>query len=101
MSGRTASAILAVSRREEPCVTLPGPLKEDLEMTGPSALYFFAALSTDDANWFINLWDVAPDGSRALVTKGWLKASHRGLDEKEVITLPALPAASQEASHQT
>jgi len=66
------------------CVTFATtPLKEDVEVTGPSALYFFAALSTEDANWFVNLWDIASDGSRTLVTKGWLKASHRELDEKK------------------
>ena len=67
------------------CVTFSTPpLAEDLEMTGPSAFYFHAALwlSTEDANWFVNIWDVAPDGSKTLVTKGWLKASHRELDQK-------------------
>ena len=58
-------------------------------MTGPSAFYFYAALSTEDANWFVNIWDVAPDGSKTLVTKGWLKASHRELDEKK--SLPYQP----------
>ena len=30
----------------------------------------------------MRLWDAAPDGSRQLVTTGFLKASHRELDER-------------------
>ena len=57
------------------------PLKEDMEVTGPMALYLYAALDQSDATWIVTVNDVAPDGSSRLVTKGWLRASHRALDE--------------------
>ncbi|MDP2932495.1 MAG: CocE/NonD family hydrolase [Chloroflexota bacterium] len=56
------------------------PLARDLEITGPSAFYFNASLSNPDANWMVEIHDISPDGSRRLVTMGWLKASHRELD---------------------
>lgn len=58
------------------------PLSKDLEITGPIALYLKAALSADDANWMVDLFDIGPGGSERLVSKGWLKASHRAIDEK-------------------
>ncbi len=57
------------------------PLTDDTEVTGPIVLYFHASLSTGDANWMADLKDVAPDGTERMVSKGWLKASHRELDE--------------------
>ena len=57
------------------------PLAEDLEVTGPMALYLFAALDNTDGNWIVELRDVGPDGEAAVISKGWLKASLRGLDE--------------------
>lgn len=56
------------------------PMSAPMEIAGPVALHFWASLSAGDANWFIQLRDVAPDGSATIVTKGWLKASHRELD---------------------
>ena len=58
------------------------PLTEDIEVTGQSALYLKAALSTNDTNWMIELRDVAPDGASKTLTMGWLKASHWEIDEK-------------------
>jgi predicted acyl esterase len=64
-----------------PCLTYAtAPLAADTEYTGPHALYLHADLSGGDANWIVVLYDVAPDGSRTQVTKGWLKASHRETD---------------------
>ncbi len=58
------------------------PLKEDMEVTGPIALYLYAALDQPDATWCVSINDVGADGSTRLITKGWLKASHRAVDEK-------------------
>jgi predicted acyl esterase len=55
-------------------------MPKDMEFTGPSALYLHADLDAKDCNWFVLINDVAPDGQKMLVTKGWLKASHRELD---------------------
>jgi len=65
-----------------PCLKFTtAPLTQDMEVTGPSALYLYASLSTDDADWMIELRDVDPTGEERLVSMGWLKASHRELDE--------------------
>lgn len=64
-----------------PCVTYTtAPMAADTEYTGPHALYLYADLSGADANWIVVVYDVAPDGGKTQVTKGWLKASHRELD---------------------
>lgn len=57
------------------------PLTEDVEVTGPIALYFYASLSSQDANWMVMINDIDLDDSEKLVSKGWLKASHRELNE--------------------
>ncbi len=58
-----------------------GPLKEDMEVTGPLALYLEASIDIDDTNWMADLVDVDPKGNRQLVSSGWLKAAYRALDE--------------------
>lgn len=67
-----------------PCLTFTtDPLPEDTEVTGPIAFYFWASIDTEDCNWFVQVRDVAPNGSSSIITKGWLKASHRELDEEK------------------
>ena len=56
------------------------PLGEEMEVTGPVALYLQASLDTEDATWIVSISDVASDGTTKLVTRGWLRASHRALD---------------------
>jgi predicted acyl esterase len=53
---------------------------EPVEMTGPAALYLHAAIDTDDTNFIAKLYDIAPDGTKVLLTSGYLKASQRELD---------------------
>jgi predicted acyl esterase len=76
-------------------------LQEDIEIIGPIALYLFASIDTDDTNWMVALYDVDidEDGSeiRPPLTHGWLKASHRALDEKRSSPLqPHHPHTSSE-----
>ena len=56
------------------------PLAADTEVTGPIALYLFAAISSADTNWIVEVSDVDTDGKETRVSIGWLKASHRELD---------------------
>ena len=54
------------------------PLTEDIEISGaPEAVIHAAITEGDDANLVAKLCDVDPDGGSALITTGWLKASHR------------------------
>lgn len=58
------------------------PFASDVEIIGPIALYLHAALSADDGDFLIAVSDVNPDGSDFVLTRGWLRASHRELDLK-------------------
>ena len=58
-----------------------GPLQEDLEVTGPLALYLEASIDIDDTNWMVDLVDVDPSGNRQGISLGYLKAASRALDE--------------------
>jgi len=75
---------------------LTPPLPHDVEVTGPLSLHFWAEIDQDDTNWIIVIKDVGPDVSvqtarkgefdrpevpEREVTRGWLKASHRALDD--------------------
>ncbi len=60
---------------------MTSPLSKDTEITGPMVLHLYAAIDTDDSNWIIALRDVAPDNSEVELSRGWLKASHRAVDE--------------------
>jgi predicted acyl esterase len=58
------------------------PFETPTEMIGAGAAHIFAAIDQDDTNFILRLWDVAPGGKRQLVTTGFLKASHRELDDR-------------------
>jgi putative CocE/NonD family hydrolase len=73
------------------------PLPRDTLVAGPIALTLYAAIDQEDTNWIIILKDVgldlsvrtAREGERELhgdlpereLTRGWLRASYRALDE--------------------
>lgn len=77
------------------------PLKENVEVTGPVALYWYASIESrgvqvrtvmssklevlepisNDTDWYLKMFDVDVDGSEKCVAEGWLKASHYELDE--------------------
>jgi putative CocE/NonD family hydrolase len=77
---------------------LSEPLAQDLTVVGPISLTLFATIDKKDTNWIVVLKDVGPDvsvvtareGERTVsanlrereLTRGWLKASYRALDEK-------------------
>jgi predicted acyl esterase len=80
------------------------PLSRDTEITGPLSLHFWAEIDQTDTNWIIIIKDVGPDVSvqtaregemerpqvtEREVTRGWLKASHRAVDEQK--SLPGQP----------
>lgn len=57
-------------------------LQKNLTLLGPSVLHLVASSSATDTDWVVKLADVAPDGSEAIITNGYLRASHRELDTK-------------------
>jgi hypothetical protein len=66
------------------------PLKEETEITGPSAAKLFVSSSTTDADLFLVLRVFTPDLKEVVfqgaldphtpIAQGWLRASHRKLD---------------------
>ena len=72
---------------------------EDIEITGPLAAKLWISSTTDDADLFIVLRLFDPDGEEVVfrgavdphtpIAQGWLRASHRRLDE--ALTLPERP----------
>lgn len=75
------------------------PLDEQLEITGPASAKLFISSSTEDADIFIVLRVIDPSGAdvsfvsaqdpRGIITKGWLRASHRKLGPE--LSLPYRP----------
>ena len=59
------------------------PLVENTEVVGLSALNLYASCRGVDMNLFVGLWDAAPDGKETCLTRGYLKASHRALDQEK------------------
>lgn len=57
------------------------PLKADTEVTGPIAMRLYASIDEEDTNWIVSLRDVGLGGHEQEMTKGFLKASHRAMDE--------------------
>ncbi|MFW0785884.1 CocE/NonD family hydrolase [Gordonia sp. CPCC 206044] len=58
------------------------PFDEPTEMIGTGAAHLFVEIDQDDTNLILRLWDETPSGTRQLITSGYLKASHRELDER-------------------
>jgi predicted acyl esterase len=56
------------------------PLRQELELTGPLALYLQAASTAPDVDWLVFMADESPDGKIRELCKGWLRASHRRTD---------------------
>jgi len=78
------------------------PLPESMEVTGPIALHWHAAIESEgilartwrsdteileplsnDTDWYLKMIDVDVDGSMRCVAEGWLRASHYELDESK------------------
>ena len=80
------------------------PLKQPMEITGPSALKLFVSSATADADIFAVLRVFDPHGAEVLfqgaldpktpVAQGWLRASHRKLDGN--LSLPWRPYHSHD-----
>ena len=76
------------------------PMEADTEITGPLVLNVWVSSSAEDMDIYVTLRNIDPQGKDicevgqrgepvACVTKGWLRASHRKLDEQR--SLPYRP----------
>ncbi|MEZ5916012.1 MAG: CocE/NonD family hydrolase [Parvularculaceae bacterium] len=85
------------TRKIEKLRFMTPPLANDTMIAGPISLTFYASIDQEDTNWIVTLKDVGPDPSfhsgregemeaaeglpEIELTRGWLKASYRELDE--------------------
>lgn len=58
------------------------PFEKGTELIGTAAAHLFVEIDQEDTNLIMRLWDAAPNGTRQLITTGFLKASHRQLDDR-------------------
>jgi uncharacterized protein len=56
------------------------PIAADTAIMGPIVADLYARLDGPDADFFVTLTDVFPDGGRQVLERGMLRASHRALD---------------------
>jgi len=55
-------------------------LVEDTEVIGPIVLNLYAATSDDEVLWLVSLREVDEQGKEKVLTRGWLRGSHRAID---------------------
>jgi len=56
------------------------PLVENTEVAGPVMLKLYASTTDAEVFWIISLLEIDPQGNERLLTKGWLRGSHREID---------------------
>lgn len=101
--GFSRSDVLAKADPVPKAIYETKPLRENMEVTGPIALYWYASIDSrsiqartwkapgtedlkpisNDTDWYLKLMDVDVDESERCVAEGWLKASHYELDENK------------------
>lgn len=73
------------------------PIRKRLEITGPIALNLYASSTARDTTWIVKLLDEDEKGRCSILTRGWLKASHREIDpDKSRAYRPWHPHAKEE-----
>jgi uncharacterized protein len=79
---RFFQAPLTVTDKVEVLTWSTAPFTGPTEMIGAGAAHIFAEIDQDDTNFILRMWDESPNRQRQLITTGYLKASHRELDER-------------------
>jgi predicted acyl esterase len=57
-------------------------LVENTEIIGPIVLNLYASTTDDEVLWFISLREVDSQGNERILTRGWLRGTHREVDPK-------------------
>lgn len=58
------------------------PVRRQTVMAGPGSVDLWIAAEAEDVDLQVTLSEIRPDDQEMLVQSGWLRASHRALDEK-------------------
>ena len=75
-------APLTVTDKVEVLSWSTAPFEQPAELIGAGAAHLFVEIDQPDTNLIMRLWDEAPGEKRQLLTTGFLKASHRELDDR-------------------
>jgi uncharacterized protein len=67
------------------------PLEQDVVIAGASSLDLYLRSSARDTDLQVTLSEVRPDGAETYVQNGWLRASHRKLDNDKSTALEPAP----------
>lgn len=70
------------------------PLVEETEIIGPMVLKLYASTTSNEVLWFVSVREVDPDGTERILTRGWLRGTHRAIDDSA--GKPWLPYHSHE-----
>lgn len=73
------------------------PLDEDTIIAGSGSIDLWISAESTDVDLEVLLSEIRPDGQEQLVQSGWLRASHRALDESESTTLRSRHLHTQDA----
>ena len=57
-------------------------LVEDTEVIGPIMVKLYASTTDDEVFWLVSLREVDPEGNEKVLTRGWLRGTHREIDQK-------------------
>jgi uncharacterized protein len=56
------------------------PMVEETEVIGPVVLNLYASTTDSEVLWFVSLREVDAEGEERILTRGWLRGSHREVD---------------------
>lgn len=56
------------------------PIVEDTEVIGPIVLNLYASTTDDEVLWLVSLREVDREGKEKVLTRGWLRGTHRAVD---------------------
>lgn len=78
-----------ISNKQDSLSYVTDIFNRPMEFTGPIALYLYASIDAEDANFIVKVWDVLPGGSRLPISRwGALRASHPLVPEESTPWLP-------------
>ncbi len=77
---------------------LTPPLEDDLVVVGSARADVYLQSSAPDTDLEVTLTEVTPDGEEVYVQSGWMRASHRALDEEQSTDLHPVPFHTEAAA---
>ena len=89
--GRRARRRLATGERRQRSRVRHRTLADDLVLVGPASIDLSLESTAEDTDLQVTLSEVRPDGQEMYIQTGFLRASHRALDEARSTELIAAP----------